>query len=381
MSTTRFASVLAALATALALAPVAHAQFKPFNFPKPESDFQFFAPADCDLYGGGPRPKTGWFATFDRAYVNVSRPRITYPTGTHAMGDFTWGNRFDVGYVDDDCSGWLVTGWHIDGPNEADEVRQERLNRFVEDASPGNAPAHPAADNNLRLTGDRDYILTNTLNVGDLTGIELNKTWMWKPLHHGGRLQPLAGFRYIKFIDFYQRQTYLRYDDDGIIVPIGPPADPTIGIGSLDATTEALFDTAAGVSNNMVGGQLGIRWDQEINRWNLSGDFKAMVFQNFQYFNRIDTATYNLYGGATPSGDSPDAITFQRSASSGHNSEFVAGFEVRTEAAYRVTRDFSVRLGFEFMDLMRGIGRGVDHQYNDQNLLLYGLTMGATYNR
>jgi len=217
--------------------------------------------------------------------------------------------------------------------------------------------------------------------VGDLTGIELNKTWMWKPLHHGGRLQPLAGFRYIKFIDFYQRQTYLRYDDDGIIVPIGPPADPTIGIGSLDATTEALFDTAAGVSNNMVGGQLGIRWDQEINRWNLSGDFKAMVFQNFQYFNRIDTATYNLYGGATPSGDSPDAITFQRSASSGHNSEFVAGFEVRTEAAYRVTRDFSVRLGFEFMDLMRGIGRGVDHQYNDQNLLLYGLTMGATYNR
>jgi hypothetical protein len=33
------------------------------------------------------------------------------------------------------------------------------------------------------------------------------------------------------------------------------------------------------------------------------------------------------------------------------------------------------------MDLMRGIGRGVDHRYNDQNLLLYGLTMGATYNR
>ena len=59
-------------------------------------------------------------------------------------------------------------------------------------------------DNNLRLTGDRDYLVTNSVNVADMTGFELNRTWLWKPLHHGGRLQPLVGFRYTRFIDFYR---------------------------------------------------------------------------------------------------------------------------------------------------------------------------------
>ncbi len=79
MSITRFTSVLAALVTALALAPHVHAQlFKPFAFPPVESDFQFFAPADVDTYGGGPAPKTGWFADYDRVYINVQRPDDSY---------------------------------------------------------------------------------------------------------------------------------------------------------------------------------------------------------------------------------------------------------------------------------------------------------------
>ena len=67
MSITRFTTVLAALATAIALTSTAHAQlFKPFAFPPLESDFQFFAPGEIDTYGGGPKHKTGWFATYDR---------------------------------------------------------------------------------------------------------------------------------------------------------------------------------------------------------------------------------------------------------------------------------------------------------------------------
>ena len=79
MSITRFTTVLAALVTALALASNGHAQlFKPFAFPPLESDFQFFAPGDIDTYGGGPKYKTGWFATYDRVYMNVQRPSDAY---------------------------------------------------------------------------------------------------------------------------------------------------------------------------------------------------------------------------------------------------------------------------------------------------------------
>ena len=42
------------------------------------------------------------------------------------MGDFTWGNRFDLGFVDDDSKGWIGTIWHIDGPNVEDIVVTER---------------------------------------------------------------------------------------------------------------------------------------------------------------------------------------------------------------------------------------------------------------
>ena len=109
MSITRFTSVLAALVTALALAPHVHAQlFKPFAFPPVESDFQFFAPADVDTYGGGPAPKTGWFADYDRVYINVQRPDDAYRE-SNKEGDFTWGNRIEIGYVDDEQKGWMVT--------------------------------------------------------------------------------------------------------------------------------------------------------------------------------------------------------------------------------------------------------------------------------
>ena len=69
-----------------------------------------------------------------------------------------------------------------------------------------------------------------------MTGFELNRTWLWKPLHHGGRLQPFVGFRYARFIDFYQRQTYDRYDEDGFVIPPdGIP--PVIGADGHHRTT------------------------------------------------------------------------------------------------------------------------------------------------
>lgn len=373
MSITRFTALLAAMATALALASSAHAQlFKPFAYPPLESDFQFFAPGHIDTYGGGPKYKTGWFATYDRVYMNVQRPDQTYRGYSNTFGDFTWGNRFDLGFVDDDSKGWIATIWHVNGPNVEDILITERLNRSAT-GSPNDDQVFPIRDNNLRLTGGRDYLVTNSVNVADMTGFELNRSWLWKPLHHGARLQPLVGFRYTRFIDFFERQTYFRFDDDGIpIPPDGIP--PTTG---TTATAEALRTLDAGVINDMVGGQLGMHWDKDYRQWNFSGDVKFFALQNFQNWEQRQYTVTTLGADTDP----PSDVYFEEAGSSFHNAEFVFGMECRVDAAYRITRDISVRCGFEFIDFGQGIGRGTSAQNTSQDVIMYGASLGVTWNR
>jgi hypothetical protein len=376
MSITRFTSVLAAFVTALSLAPHVHAQlFKPFAFPPVESDFQFFAPADVDTYGGGPAPKTGWFADYARVYINVQRPNDAYRE-SDKMGDFTWGNRIDIGYVDDDQKGWIFTSWHIDGPNATDILVTERINRFVTDASPEAPPIYPIRDNNNRLTGARDYLVTNSVNTADLTGFELNRTWQLDQLHYGAHLTPFVGLRYVKFKDFYQRDTYLRYDDAGFIVRPLPP------LTALTATTEVLESLQASVQNDMLGGQLGARWSRDYRRWNFSGDFKAFALENFQNWRNVTKSEVTIYGSALPvDGGVPDTVLMGEQGGSSHNAEFVFGMELRFDAAYRLTRDISLRAGAEFLDFGQGIGRGINVRDNNQDVIMYGFTMGVTWNR
>lgn len=375
MSITRFFSAVAVWVTALVLAPQVQAQlFKPFAFPQPESDFQFFAPAEVDTYGGGPAQKTGWFATYDRIYMNVSRPEDV-PQLTNRMGDFTWGNRIDLGFVDDDDhKGWLVTILHVNGPNENVVVETERINRYMAGASPEAKPILPISDNNNRLTGARDYFVTDSVNVADMTGVELNRTWQLDQLHHGTRLTPLVGLRYIKFVDFYQRDTYLRFDDTGFPVPPMPPST------AITATTEQLISLQAGVQNDMLGGQLGVHWDRDYRRWNFSGDFKALALENFQYWNdvtKVETTIYDAFG----TGAAPTAVLQQQNGTAYSNQEFVFGMELRFDAAFRVTRDFSLRAGAEFLDFGKGIGRGINRGNTSQDVLMYGFSLGLTYNR
>ncbi|MFO7902159.1 MAG: BBP7 family outer membrane beta-barrel protein [Pirellulaceae bacterium] len=372
MSITRITPVLVGLATALALVSNASGELlDPLAFPPVESDFQVFAPADIDWYGGSPKHKTGWFATYDRVYMNVQRPEETYQGHSSVIGDFTWGNRVDLGFFDDDSKGWTATIWHIDGPNEDDIVVTERLNRTA-DGSPQEERVFPIRDNNNRLTGARDYLVTNSINVADMSGFELNRTWLWKTVQDGGRLQPFAGFRYTRFEDFHQRQTYTRYDDDGFTIDPIPPSSGTT------ATAERLTSLDASVLNDMVGGQLGIHWDKDYRRWNFSGDVKFFAMQNFQSWDQTTSVETTLEATDDP----PGFVTMEETGEAQHTSEFVWGGEVRVEAAYRLTRDLSLRSGFEFMDFGQGIGRGIDFNNNtSQDVIMYGVTMGVTWNR
>src|SRR5687768_14648249 len=100
---------------------------EPFTF---DPDFQFFAPAGVDRLGGEIDPSIGFFATYDRTYIYVTRPQ---DEPSYTQGDATWGNRFTFGFMTEEDHGWLASIMHIDGPNVFRVLEAERINVWEED--------------------------------------------------------------------------------------------------------------------------------------------------------------------------------------------------------------------------------------------------------
>ena len=80
-------------------------------------------------------------------------------------------------------------------------------------------------------------------------------------------------------------------------------------------------------------------------------------------------------------GNEPDSEQQKIIRSYSHGTEFVFGGEIRAEAAYEVTRDVSLRVGMEFLNLATGIGRGRDPERNSEDVQMFGVTFGLTVNR
>jgi hypothetical protein len=364
-----------------------------------DPDFQFFAPADFDSYGDGPEANTGWFATYDRVYIYMSRPE-NQPTYTE--GDFTWGNRYDLGYMSDEEHGWLFSAWHINGPQAVDVLRQERINVYEEDDEVyGNVnaivlrggggggggtpvvgqptPGVPLQDTNDPITGARDYRLEDYLNVANVSSFELNKTFRCNQKHYGSWIEPFCGVRYVNLSSWGNFDQYYRYDEETAIrVPLGFP----VPIDLADtATIEQFIRNQTSWVNHMVGGQLGFRWFKQKDRWLLSTDVRAFACQNFQSFHYMSAATTTYYDGADVGADVLYEWNEYRQGLDGHDSEFVIGTEIRAEAAYAISKAFSVRAGATFMDFGRGVARSNNLWDNSEDVILVGCTFGATLNR
>ena len=152
---------LAAFSVVVGLAGTASAQrFQPFIDPGYfEPDFQFFAPAEVGDFGDGEPPNTGVYFDYDRTYVNVTRPDGEPSLFSGTYGDFTWGNRWEIGYMTDDHTGWQAVLWHLSGPNEYLNDFQERINRINEDDIPVNDTPDPIIqDRNPRVYNVRQSL-------------------------------------------------------------------------------------------------------------------------------------------------------------------------------------------------------------------------------
>lgn len=408
---------IAALMAMISLASVAHAQrvtvshashvgANPFIEPDRFSpDFQFFAPAQIDDYSGGESPNTGFYFTYDRLYLNVSRPvgnAYTFDPVTTAGsifplafsstvddaslnsgadGDFGWGNRIDLGYMTPERVGWGGTIYHLSGPNENQVTPRERPNRRNEDdGSDGfEGDIEPIlVDRNPRI-----YDITQSLNVATFTSVELNRVWRRKEFHYGGVFEPYIGARYMNFKDKTRRDAYARFATTTIGIAGQEPAD------GLDepanphdlGSWEIYNQNFTVLENFMIGGQLGFRLSKRVGHWNLSSDVKFFAMQNYQILTNRLVSTRTHY---TPHTAVQEDVVIERKESfltHDDATEFVWGGEVRVEAEYILTRDVSMRGGLVFLDLGRGIGRGGDLAFNQQDVQFGGATFGLTVNR
>ena len=267
----------------------------PLNYFEP--DFQFFAPADVGTFGGYPDPNIGFFFSYERLYWNVQRSETD---AAPYEGDFTWGNRVDLGYMMDTDHGWLVTAFHLDGPNTAE-------------------------------------------NNGDFEGVEINKTFRWKPVGKNYIIEPFFGARFMKFID--RTPEFIEIIDPVTMLPF------------LEVIDENR------VENNILGGQLGVRIHRQTERWVTAVESRFMPAVNYQFYPSQDYSEMVIYG------------------------------QVGMSATYKLTRDISIGTGFDVMHFGRGIARGPQDGFvfpygeltaapiNDQDLTIAGMSIVIEINR
>ena len=381
MSLLRSTWRLVAAVTMIVTSPGVMAEtFHPFADPMEfDPDWQFFAPVDVDsLLELSPRKRAhvGWFGTYDRTFLWMSRPNVEASAGT---GDFGYGNRYDIGFMRDDRSGWLASFRKIGGPNIYSQVYQERLDRvnLTDTNDPIGNPIQPAIDANNNQLGTRAYLLSDSLNVGGFSNFELNKTWRRTPYRYGGILEPMVGFKYSTFDDLALNQVYDRLPN----LISDPTAAPTFPF-----QVEQLISEETRVKNTMVGGQLGARYFTHIDRWTISGEFRAFTLANFQSM-ELRQQTFTTEYDGIGIGSTVVATEYAQAAERVTNNEFVLGFETRAEAAYQVTKYISIRGGIDVINLASGIWRGQNplegnnRFAQDQDVQMAGYTFGFEINR
>lgn len=371
--------VLAAAAMAGQLG-FADSGYHPFSEPMDfDPDWQLFAPIqlqDLEDLTARQRSPYGFYLTYDRVYTGVSRPENS---GSSYIMDATWGNRWDFGWMNRQESGWSFSYQVVTGPNVYNGYEQLRLNGVTDDDENDlTDPFLPTALGNDPYTLQRTYDVKQSVNVGDFSGFEANKTWRLAPYRYGGILEPLIGLRYAQFKDTARSDEYNTF-------LVEDPLDPTTIIGE----GEILFNDLVFTRNDMILGQLGFRYFKHWRRFTMSSDFKVFAGHNFQtqeITQLVTTATYPLDVaiGDTPTFDGDHTGT---TFTSRKNNMTPVGFDLRTEGSFRATQYLDLRVGFQLLYFGQGVWRGATlssggNQFDtNQHLVMPGLTFGFAINR
>lgn len=344
-----------------------------------DPDWQLFAPVqlqDMEDIPARKRANTGFYVTYDRMYMMVTRPEAE--AASNAL-DTAWGNRWDFGWSRED-GGWNFSVMNIEGPDRYDRYGQRWASYPLPDLDGDDGDAILQAPETL-LQQYRTFEMLDSVNAGTLRGFEANKTWRFEPYRYGGILEPMLGIRYAGFQDLAINDSYQI--SDGVIIPF---VDNQYG---TDLVQEQYTREQARTDNNMLLGQFGFRYTKAVRRWTFSNDAKVFAGHVWQNQENSTDVFNNYYGGTVASGDDPvqELDRAGTTFSSRRKDSTTVGFDIRVEAAYKAFKGVDLRAGFQMLYFGRGIWRGAtpisgaNQHLNNQHLIMPGFTAGITWNR
>ncbi len=316
--------------------PAVHRPFFGFNPVSFEPFARPFGPAETSGYGNGPRPKIGFFGSYERLYWSFSKPATAEigsltaedpPTNTADTGwlkaNPAWGNRIEVGYVDTNDYGWLVSVIEHVSQGQFDQVQHARVNFD-------------------QLGFQPTFVFLNMKNVAKLNGVEVMRFYRPPRLHDGGYVDVMCGVRFLQLDD-----TFVVNGDDVIL--------PIFGLG-IDST----WSTRA--QNNMVGPQIALRWAHQRARWIWSAEARFLGAANFQSVHQ-----------KTSLGDviSPTFLQFFGLGSRTHafDTTFSPVGELRLQFSYQATSNVALKFGYTGL-VMGNITRASNRiDYSGPNLV------------
>jgi hypothetical protein len=235
--------------------------------------------------------------------------------------------------------GWLFSLVHVDGPNVVE---------LVDTGQPD--PVDPLVN----------IFNEVPVNIAKLNVVEIARLWRLERNYFGGFCEVMLGVRYSQFTS-----------SAGDVV-LGPFIVTFVDINGVVQTETVFLDIGQlQVENNMLGGEIGLRWFKQKGRWLLNADTKFIPSANFQFHrgNVRDPQT-----GLPPLDPSRD--------------EFVPIGEIRLGATYELTRDVSIGSDFTLMYFGQGIARGFENPevgppdlFNDESLVIAGFSLRLTVNR
>ena len=354
---------------------------------------------------GGREPNEGIFFSFDGLYWNITAPKValignpnipirdaytgihpTGPTDTSAsnympqtIGEemdtsnmnnpWAGGNRFEIGRVTDN-RGWLLSFTQL--MDQIQGAQGNNVDVIFDDQPFGSQPSY-------RLwgvvgnDGTVDIVKAIPIKFDSLDVVNKTRFWNieWNYLIRTGEIGNLGNF------EFFGGPRYFELKDDFNVTTA------TGGSGALDGSW---WNTTA--QNNVIGGQLGVRWFKTRGRWTFNGEGRFFAGLNCQ--NIYQNGEFMVSPNAT---FTPLNWTGGDIAHSAFIREFTPCIEVRLEMRYALTRSINLHAGYTGM-WMDHIARassminydvtdnlGILTDQNNQNIWTNGVTVGIDINR
>ncbi len=371
----------------------------PFKPMEVEPKWDWFGPAETSGYGNGPRPKIGWFGSYERLFWSLSKPAgapvgtlqpfdplttiLPPPDGPTVDNSFigatgAWGNRWEVGYVDVDSKGYLVSVLDhvsqgqfgtVDRPAFRVSDPSNLLDGFVPVVVPGLGS----------VTLDIGHLPSNFTriemkNILQLNGVEVMRLYRAPRLHGGGLFELLYGVRWLQVTDTFTVSAFGggERDETGHISLGGPTTNFTFPGNILDASR---WNTR--VINNLIGPQIGSRWSQQRGHWIFSLETRFLAAANFQ--NAVQSTDIGNLTILNQGRDSNLTTAFRGIGSRTHNfwTTFAPVGELRVQTSYQVTSNVALKLGYTGL-VVGGMSRASNRvDYDSPNLI--GILHGGVH--